>query len=58
MIKCIVPCIFYREIFDKTQNPTCKIICDRSGKELKNISYEEKKQCPYFKSFQDIRLKI
>ena len=36
MIKCIIPCIYYREIFDKSKNPTCKIICDRNGEELKN----------------------
>lgn len=49
MIKCIIPCIYYREIFDKSK---CKIICDRSGEELKNISNEEKEQCLYFKTFQ------
>jgi hypothetical protein len=57
MIKCIIPCIYYREIFDKSKNPTCKIICDRNGEELKNISNEEKEQCIYFKNFQSIKWK-
>ena len=41
MIKCIIPCIYYREIFDKSKNPTCKIICDRSGEELKIFNEDE-----------------
>ncbi len=56
MIKCITPCIYYREILNRSKKPSYKIICDyKEGEEIKNIPYEEKVNCKFFKSFKDIQ---
>lgn len=58
MIKCTTPCIYYREIMDKTKQPRYKIVCEyRDGEEIKNIPQDEKLNCNFFKSYKEIKWK-
>jgi hypothetical protein len=56
--KCKTPCVFYREIIDKSKKPTYKTVCDyRDGEEIKNIPQDEIEKCNIFKSFKEVKWK-
>lgn len=56
MNKCITPCIYYSEIFDKSKTSAVKVICDiREGEEIKNILIQEIETCTYFKTYKEIQ---
>ncbi len=55
MNKCFTPCVFYNEIFNQKVKPSVKLTCDYfDGRELKNISDEERSKC-HFKPFSLLR---
>jgi len=56
MNKCYIPCIFYHELYDRTQKPSVRIICDiKDGQEIKNIPTEEIQNCGHFKTYSEIK---
>ena len=57
-MQCTTPCIFYREIIDRSKKPSYKTVCDyKDGEEIKNIPQSEINNCNNFKSFKEIKWK-
>ncbi len=52
MHKCFTPCIYYREVYDKTKKPSMKIICDYKDTEIFKMPEDDINFCKQFTTYK------
>ena len=57
-MKCTTPCIYYREIVDKSKIPSVRTVCDARDKEIKHISKKDIENCSLYKTYKSIKYGI